>query len=311
MQEVTAKDFFSFSKSHSKVVFSDRIGKKEIQIKIGQPHKLKKNLQPKDFTLQAFTTWSFPKRGNWATHKGNYRGNWAPEIPRNLILRYSQPEDTVLDQMCGSGTTLVECKLTGRNGIGVDINKNAVMIARDRLNFDYNTIDGSVKKTTQKTYVGDARFLDKIKTGSVDLIATHPPYANIIPYSKERLEGDLSNTHSIAEFAKEMKEVAMECYRVLKPNHFCAILMGDTRRNLHYIPVAFRTLNSFLEVEFILREDIIKHQWQCKSTPYWVKKSMESNFLMIMHEHLFVFRKPGEGEKVKKFKESMFSTNGE
>ena len=207
--------------------------------------------------------------------------------------------------MCGSGTTLVECKLTGRNGIGVDINKNAVMIARDRLNFDYNTIDGSVKKTAQKTYIGDARFLDKIETGSVDLIATHPPYANIIPYSKERLEGDLSNTHSIAEFAQEMKEVAMECYRVLKPNHFCAILMGDTRRNLHYIPVAYRTLNSFLEVGFILREDIIKHQWQCKSTPYWVKKSMESNFLMIMHEHLFVFRKPGDGEKVKKFKESM------
>ena len=139
----------------------------------------------------------------------------------------------------------------------------------------------------------------------MDLIATHPPYANIIPYSKERLEGDLSNIHSIAEFAKEMKEVAMECYRVLKPNHFCAILMGDTRRNLHYIPVSYRTLNSFLEVGFILREDIIKHQWQCKSTPYWVKKSMESNFLMIMHEHLFVFRKPAENEKLNKFKESM------
>jgi hypothetical protein len=103
-----------------------------------------------------------------------------------------------------------------------------------------------------------------------------------------------------------MKEVAMECYRVLKPNHFCAILIGYTRRNLHYIPVAYRTLGSFLEVGFILREDIIKHQWQCKSTPYWVKKSMESNFLMIiMHEHLLVFRKPGEGEKTKKFKESM------
>jgi hypothetical protein len=103
-----------------------------------------------------------------------------------------------------------------------------------------------------------------------------------------------------------MKDVARECYRVLKPNHFCGILIGDTRRNLHYIPVAYRTLNSFLEAGFILREDIIKHQWHCKSTPYWVKKSMESNFLMIMHEHLFVFRKPGENEKVKKFKESMF-----
>ena len=103
-----------------------------------------------------------------------------------------------------------------------------------------------------------------------------------------------------------MKDVAGECFRVLKPDHFCAILIGDTRRNLHYVPVAFRTLNSFLEVGFILREDIIKHQWQCKSTPYWVKKSMESNFLMIMHEHLFVFRRPAENEKLNKFKESMF-----
>jgi DNA modification methylase len=208
--------------------------------------------------------------------------------------------------MCGSGTTLVECKLLGRNGIGVDINKNSIMLTRDRLNFSYETIDNSIPKTTQKTYIGDARNLDKIKTGSVDLIATHPPYANIIPYSKERIEGDLSNVHSIAEFAEEMKEVARECFRVLKPNRFCAILIGDTRRNLHYIPVAFRTLQSFLEVGFILREDIIKHQWQCKSTPYWVKKSMESNFLMIMHEHLFVFRKPKENEKLNKFKESMF-----
>jgi DNA modification methylase len=98
----------------------------------------------------------------------------------------------------------------------------------------------------------------------------------------------------------------MECYRVLKPNHFCAILMGDTRRKMHYIPVAYRTLISFLEAGFILREDIIKHQWQCKSTSYWIRKSMESNFLMIMHEHLFVFRKPAENEKLKKFKESMF-----
>jgi len=110
--------------------------------------------------------------------------------------------------MCGSGTTLVECKLTGRNGIGVDINENSIMLTRDRLNFSYETIDNSIPKTTQKTYIGDARSLDKIKTGSVDLIATHPPYANIIPYSKERIEGDLCNVHSINEFAEEMKDVA-------------------------------------------------------------------------------------------------------
>jgi hypothetical protein len=70
MQEVTTQDFFNFTKSHSQVTFSDRLGKKEFSIPIGLPHKIK-TLQPPDFRLQTFTTWSFPKRGSWATHKGN------------------------------------------------------------------------------------------------------------------------------------------------------------------------------------------------------------------------------------------------
>ncbi|MDW7774889.1 MAG: DNA methyltransferase [Methanosarcinales archaeon] len=74
-------------------------------------------------------------------HKGNYRGNWSPYIPRNLILRYTEKNDTVLDQMAGSGTTLVECKLLQRNAIGVDINPDAVMVARNRLDFSYTPLD--------------------------------------------------------------------------------------------------------------------------------------------------------------------------
>jgi hypothetical protein len=35
-----------------------------------------KTLQPKDFKLETTTVWSFKSRGNWATHNGNYRGNW-------------------------------------------------------------------------------------------------------------------------------------------------------------------------------------------------------------------------------------------
>ncbi|MFZ3384825.1 MAG: DNA methyltransferase, partial [Candidatus Methanoperedens sp.] len=57
-----------------------------------------------------------------------YRGNWSPYIPRNLILRYTAPEDMVLDKMIGSGTTLVECKLLGRRAVGVDINLGAVIL---------------------------------------------------------------------------------------------------------------------------------------------------------------------------------------
>ena len=68
------------------------------------------SLQPNNFKLEPTTVWSFPDRGSWATHSGKYRGNWSPYVPRNLILRYSNPGDWVLDQFMGSGTTLTSIR---------------------------------------------------------------------------------------------------------------------------------------------------------------------------------------------------------
>ncbi|MDP3111980.1 MAG: hypothetical protein Q8M71_07760 [Thermodesulfovibrionales bacterium] len=42
------------------------------------------------------------------------------------------------------------------------------------------------------------------------------------------------------------------------------------------------------------RKDIIKVQHNCRATGFWVKKSKEYNFLLIMHEHIFVFYKSTE-----------------
>ena len=88
-----------------------------------------------------------------------------------------------------------------------------------------------------------------------------------------------------------MEKVANEFYRVLKKGKFCAILIGDTRRNKMYQPLAYMVMQRFLNVGFHLKEDIIKHQHNCKATGFWVKKSQEYNFLLIMHEHLFIFQK--------------------
>ena len=299
MKEITHKDYLAFVRKHKKVIIEDT------ELEIGNYNKIKQ-LQPTDFKLEITTVWSFPKRGDWATHYLNakYRGNWAPQVARNLILRYSKKGDVVLDAFVGSGTTLIECKLTGRKGIGVDINKEAVILTRDRLNF--HTLNDDFPE--QKTYVGDARNLNLIDDENIDLIATHPPYASIISYTKNsnhKEEGDLSKVHSVDEFCKEMKKVAQEFFRVLKPGKFCAILIGDTRRHKHQVPISFRVMQSFLDVGFILKENIIKIQHNTKTAPLWEKMSIKSNFLLLMHEHLFVFRKPERREKLNKFKESM------
>ncbi len=89
----------------------------------------------------------------------------------------------------------------------------------------------------------------------------------------------------------KLLKVVKEFYRVLKKDKFCAILIGDTRRDKMYQPLAFNVMERFLKISFFLKEDIIKHQHNCKATGFWVNKSKEYNFLLIMHEHLFIFKK--------------------
>lgn len=240
--------------------------------------------EPDDFELEMTTHWTFPKRGNWATHDAKWRGNWSPYIPRNILLRYSKECDLVLDQFAGGGTTLVEAKLLNRNIIGVDVNDVALDRCREKVNFEYENAKGKVDIRK-----GDARNLDFIQNESIDLICTHPPYADIIKYSED-IEEDLSQL-KVKDFLEEMKTVAEESYRVLKNDKFCAVLMGDTRQKGHMIPMSFEFMRIFEDAGFKLKELIIKEQHNCQATGYWKTNSMKYNFLLIAHEYLFVFRK--------------------
>ncbi|HNX28757.1 MAG TPA: DNA methyltransferase [Syntrophomonadaceae bacterium] len=240
--------------------------------------------EPANFDLETTTFWSFPLRGDWATHNPYYRGNWTPYIPRNLILRYSDAGDCVLDQFLGSGTTLVEAKLLNRRGIGIDINDQAIKIAK--CNIDFARSNCFEPKIVQ----GNAAELYFISDNSIDLICTHPPYANIIKYSKNT-PGDLSLC-DLNDFLEQMKKVARESFRVLKKDKYCSLLMGDIRKEKHVIPLGFNVMQVFLDAGFILKEIVIKKQHNCKATGFWQQKSVDFNFLLIAHEYLFVFRKP-------------------
>lgn len=272
-----------------------------VRIPIGKPHKPTALGPPEGYRPETTTVWSFPDRGNWATHRGNYRGNWSPYIPRNLILKYSSQGEWVLDQMMGSGTTLVEARLLNRNGIGVDINLEAVFLTMDRLNFP---LPMGQQEPEVQVYQGDARDLDLIGPESVDLIATHPPYWGIVRYEAGNPQegGNLSATKSLEDFLDGMKQVAEEAFRVLKPGRVCGVLLGDTRRYRHYIPIAYRVLFLFLQAGFVLLEDIIKIQYKMKSTrERWGGNRFEIyGFHKIAHEHLFVLRKPTSPNERKK-----------
>lgn len=254
----------------------------------------------KEYTPEYTTVWSFPERGNWATHSSKYRGNFAPQIARNIIEMYTEKGDSILDPMVGAGTTLIEAKLLARNALGMDVNPEAVELAKAGLGFKHHP------PSKQEARVGDARDLSFLKDNSFDLVLTHPPYMNIIKYSDGRIPEDLSTISSLPKFCDEIEKIGKELFRVLKPNKHCAILIGDTRKGKHFVPLAFNVMQRFLKVGFILKEDIVKVQHNCKYTERWRPKAKKDKFYLIMHEHLFVFRKAGVGEDISRLKYSLF-----
>ena len=127
---------------------------------------------------------------------------------------------------------------------------------------------------------------------------------NIIKYSNGKIPADLSNIGSLPKFCDAIEIIAAELFRILKPDKFCAILMGDTRKGKHFVPLAFHVMQRFLKVGFVLKEDIIKVQHHCTSTERWRAKAKRDKFYLIMHEHLFVFRKPRDNESLSHIKYS-------
>jgi len=253
-----------------------------------------------DYKPEHTSVWSFPERGNWATHNSQYRGNFAPQIAHNIIEMYTKQGESILDPMVGAGTTLIEAKLLARNALGIDINPKATKLAEEALKFNHNLV------TKQKVMVGDVRDLSFLKDSSFDLVLTHPPYMNIIKYSNGEIPADLSNIGSLPKFCDEIEKIARELLRVLKPDKFCAILVGDTRKGKHYVPLAFNVMKRFLKVGFVLKEDIIKIQHNCATTGRWQAKAKRDKFYLIMHEHLFVFRKPKSAEDLSRIKYSSY-----
>ena len=237
---------------------------------------------PKDFKLENTSIWNFEERGNWATHKGDYRGNCSPQVPRNLMLKYTKEKDIVLDPFCGSGTTMIECKLLNRKGIGIDVNVNALKLAKNRLNFNYQT-----EYEPRLIKANSINLKSIILDNKIDFIFAHPPYANIIKYSED-IKEDISRL-SLDEFLSKINLFSKECFRILKKDKICSILIGDIRKNKNVVPLGFYVMNTFIQTGCTLKEIIIKEQHNCKMMNCW--KNRNTDFYLLAHEYIFIFKK--------------------
>ncbi|MBL0387710.1 methyltransferase domain-containing protein [Tumebacillus sp. ITR2] len=182
------------------------------------------------------TAWSTPQFER--EEPGAFALSFSPALVRELIQSYSRPGDTVLDCFLGSGTAYAEALWMSRRSIGMDCNPEMVEDVRDRI----GDVAGDL-------YCADARRLaDVLGPESVDLVVTQPPYGHTHKFSKD-LPSDLSLLSS-RDFLSAIEVVAAELFTVLKPDGYCAILIGDIKDRGRTMPLGFQFVHRFLSRGF-------------------------------------------------------------
>ena len=263
------------------------------------PTKKVEHWNPDEFILETNTVWDFPRRGDWAVHSGDYRGNWPPQIPRNLMERYTSRGDLVVDPFVGGGTTLIEAWLLGRHSVGLDISKLAIQTTSAKLEEMGNlakksspfALDNSYRPKVIKGNALDLTSILRIHglgSSKAKLVCVHPPYLDSLKYTVNN-SNDLALISDPEVFCQRMRRFARQALATLSTDGVCAVLTGDVRKQGKIIPLGFKVLQSFLEEGFDLDSIAIKLQHRDRSSEFYINHSNRS--LLFAHEYLFILLK--------------------
>lgn len=234
--------------------------------------------------------WVLPKRDSTGAHLAWYWGNFIPQIPHQLMLRYTKKGDWVLDPFVGSGTTLIECRRLGRNGIGIELNLEVAGEAEKLVAQETNRHSIETKIVT-----GDARTIDsrKLRVKQVQLLIMHPPYHDIISFSDD--EKDLSNAQSTSQFVKMFGETLDNVTPLLERGRYFGLVIGDKYSKGEWVPLGFYCMSEVLKRNYSLKSIVVKNFEETRAKrdqkQLWRYRALVGGFYIFKHEYIFIFKK--------------------
>ena len=233
--------------------------------------------------------------------------NKPPQLMKELIEFFTKRDGQVLDPFAGVGGTLLGAAISvpPRECTGIEINREWTDIYTQVLARHPQLPAGRMLQ-------GDCReIMQDMEGESFDFIATDPPYnlqlkptmcngryeehgnrhTDYNMHSEEK--GDLANAGSYEDFLAAMGQVFSQCFRVLKPGKYMAVILRNAYQDGRYIFTHMDFARVAQEINggngFIPKGEKVWYQAGSRLRPYGYPFAYVPN---IVHQFILILQKP-------------------
>ncbi|KPV48662.1 DNA methyltransferase, partial [Kouleothrix aurantiaca] len=271
-----------------------RLIKSVTEVRTGAVNDINLNRWKEYEDIYTDSLWVVNRRDSTGAHHAGYWGNFIPQIPHQMMRRYTRPGDWVIDPFAGSGTTLIEARRLGRNCLGVELQAPVAERTRAQIAAEPNPHGIVTALANDDCLAADYRALLRAHgRESAQLVILHPPYYDIIRFSDD--PRDLSNAASLDAFLAMLGTLVDRVGAVLDSGRYLALVIGDKYAKCEWIPLGFQAMNEVLGRDFSLKSIIVKNFEQTagkrSQAELWKYRALVGGFYVFKHEYIFVFRK--------------------
>lgn len=252
----------------------------------------------REIDVNTDSLWLIGERAKTGKHKNIYHGNFIPQIPYQLLSRYTKKDDIVLEPFMGSGTTLFEAEELGRKYIGLDINPEMISYVSANVDLDTNANRFYISKADSSNEIQVNNIvsagLESLNAKSAQFVLMHPPYMDIVKFTDD--PNDFSKIADLKQFVERFRIVCQNTLKFLDKDRHFAIVIGDVYKNSEVMPLGFYVMdmikrNFKVKLKGIIVKNIEGNRGKIGQNNIWKIRALRSDYFIFKHEYIFVFKK--------------------
>jgi len=246
-----------------------------------------------------------PRKRSVLAHPAKFPESMVQEF----INFFTKQGMNVLDPMAGTGSTLIACVRSGRNGYGIELNPRYAEIARAGVEAELSQGHLFMEHPKAEVYCSDARKVVELALPPIDYCITSPPYWDMLRMKgadtqEERRESDeldvyysddpndLGNVADYEAFLEGLVGVYREVFKVLRNRAYMTVIVKNVKKKGRVYPLAW-DIGKELGKFFVLKDEKIWCQDNQPLAPFGLGNAWVSN---TFHHYCLNFRKEAAAE---------------